>query len=162
MNLLRRFFCNPNYGKTALQKDAECGLVNEREVRAVAGLMFAIGLTTLLTTFFTNDFRLALFVIPIFFFEFAIKVFIGPQTSMLAVLVRPLIANQTPEMVGAIQKRFAWSLGMVFAATVFIVIFILQIRGFLPLFLCSFCLLLMWLESATGICLGCLMHAKLV
>ena len=87
------------------------GVVNEREVRAVAGLMFAIGLTTLLVSLLTKNITLASIVIPTFLLEFVLKVFWGPQTSFFALLTKPLIAHLPPEWVGAIQKRFAWSLG---------------------------------------------------
>jgi hypothetical protein len=158
---------NSSYGQTIPNltingKSAPYPVVNEREVRVVAGLMFALGLITLLTSFFTKDFRLASVIVPLFFLEFLLKVTQGPSWSILAPLVRPLITAQKPEYVGAIQKRFAWSLGLAFSGVVLIVLFGLGIRGLLPLSLCSLCLVLMWLESSAGICIGCNLYTYLI
>lgn len=165
--LFLSFFSDPSYGATGrlVQVDGKMvsyGVVNEREVRAVAGLMFAIGLATVFITFFTQNFLLAAVVVPVFLLEFLLKVFVGPQWSFFAVLVRPLISHLEPEWVGAIQKRFAWALGAAFATVVLVLLFVLGIRGPGVLLFCSICLVLMWLESAAGICLGCNMYGLLI
>jgi hypothetical protein len=166
-NSIVHFFSNPSYGvlrselpeKSAI---SNYGVVNEREVRVVAGFMFAIGLMTMLYTIFTRDFSFALVIIPLFLTEFLLKVLIGPQASYIAVLMRPLISHLEPEWVGAIQKRFAWFLGAIFASLVLFLITVMKVSGLPVLLLCSLCLLLMWLESAAGICLGCNMYSLLV
>lgn len=157
---MQTFFTTKKYGIQL--KNESYGVVNEREVRAVAGFMFALGLTTLLVSVLTQKLALAQVVIPLFLLEFALKVFLGPTFSVLAPLVRPLISHMKPEWVGAIQKRFAWTLGMLFAATVYLLLFGLGMRGITPFVLCSICLLLMWLESAAGICMGCELYARLI
>ena len=143
-------------------KPAPYPVVNEREVRAVAGLMFAIGLMTLMHSFYTKDMSVVTVVVPVFFTEFFLKVCKGPSWSFLAYLVRPLINNQRPEYVGAIQKRFAWTLGLVFSAAVMFVLFGMQVRGVVPLSMCATCLVLMWLESAAGVCVGCTIYRWLI
>lgn len=160
------FFTDTKYGITDASirlngKKPSYGVVNEREVRVVAGLMFAVGLATLLTTMFTQNFIFAAVIVPLFLLEFVLKVVFGPQASVLAILVRPLISHMQPEWVGAIQKRFAWTLGAIFALVVLLLLFGIGLRGPFVLLLCSICLLLMWLESAAGICLGCEMYARL-
>jgi len=142
--------------------EAPYPVVNERAIRATAGIMFALGFFTLLYTIFhCGDMRVAQFVVPLFTLDFLLKV-INPLYSPLGFLGRLLTKNQKPEYVGAIQKRFAWLLGLIMASAVSIILFVFQIRGPLPIILCSICLLLMWLESACGICVGCKIYYWLV
>jgi hypothetical protein len=129
-------------------------VINERAVRATAGLMFALGFFTLLTTVYTKNLTLASWVIPLFWLDFLLKA-INPKLSIFGLIGRQFVRGQKPDYVGAVQKRFAWSLGLMMASAVWLILFVFKIRGALPLSLCSICLALMWLESACGICLGC-------
>lgn len=142
-------------------RPAPYGVVNEREVRAVAGLMFAIGLSAFWLVVL-GDYRFLLYVIvPIFFIEFLLKVVIGPNTSLFRWIVLPLIKKQQPEYVGAIQKRFAWILGLGMASVMLILV-LSGVRGFWPFMICGVCLFFMWLESSLGICVGCRIYTWLI
>ena len=61
----------------------------------------------------------------------------------------------TPEYVGARQKRFAWIIGLVLAATMFV--FLVVVNAFSPItgITCLICLLFLYFEAVFGICLGC-------
>src|SRR6185295_1863559 len=63
--------------------------------------------------------------------------------------------NQTPEYVGAKQKKFAWIIGVTLSATMFI--FMVIINSYSPItgVICFVCLMFLFFESAFGICLGC-------
>ncbi len=155
---------NKDYGKIIPNlkingKPAPYPVVNEREIRAVAGLMFVVGFTTFFFVLFLKKIWLMSFIVPLFFIEFFIKTVFGPEWSIFGFLVKPLIRHQKPEWVGAIQKRFAWFLGLLMALAMILVFFILRIRGLLPITICATCLTLMWLESSAGICLGCKMYS---
>lgn len=142
--------------------DAPYPVINERSIRATAGLMFAVGFFTLLyTVFHCGDMRVAQIIVPLFTIDFLLKV-INPKLSLFGIIGRLLVRNQKPEYVGAIQKRFAWLLGLIMASAVSVILFVFQIRGPLPIILCSICLLLMWLESACGICMGCKIYYWLI
>ena len=132
----------------------EYGVVNERAVRATAGLMFLIGGFTFAYTFFTRDYSLMKFVVPLFWLDFLLKV-INPKYSLFGIFGRWAVSGQRPEYVGAIQKRFAWSIGLILSSLMMIFAIGFGIRGVLPFSICSICLFFMWMETALGICVGC-------
>jgi len=103
-------------------------------------------------TFLTKDFFLVQLVLPLFFLNFIILVLWGPKYSPISMLGRFFVRKQKPEYVGAIQKRFAWSLGLIMSGAVMILIFGFGVTGIVPLSLCGICLILMWMESSLGIC----------
>lgn len=142
-------------------RPAPYGVVNEREVRAVAGIMFAIGLSALWLVLL-GDYRMFLYVlVPLFFLEFLLKVAISPNASLFRWLTLPLLKKQQPEYVGAIQKRFAWALGLGMA-TIMLVLVLSGVRGVWPFLICGTCLLFMFLESSFGICVGCRIYSWLL
>lgn len=143
-------------------KPAPYPVVNEREIRAAAGIMFLIGMITLFYTFFTKNSLLLNIVVPIFFLDFLLKVFQGPNWSIFGKLGQWMVVNQKPEYVGAIQKRFAWSIGLVMASMMMIIAVAMGIRGFLPLAICGTCLTFMWMETSLGLCVGCKIYGKLI
>jgi hypothetical protein len=143
-------------------KPAPYGVLNERSVRATAGIMFAIWFFTMLTTFYTKDYILLTFVVIGFFIDFFIKVFFWPKYSPLSFFGKLLVKNQKPEYVWAIQKRFAWTLWLIMSGSVILLAIIFEIRGILPLALCSICLIFMWLESSVWVCVGCNIYSFLL
>ena len=66
-----------------------------------------------------------------------------------------IVGNQVPEYVGAQQKKFAWIIGVVLSATMFI--FMVVVNSYSPItgIICLICLVFLFFESAFGICLGC-------
>ena len=71
------------------------------------------------------------------------------------------VRKQAPVYIGAIQKRFAWSLGLALAATIFTLSIFLQtdVSYFEPVcLLCLVCLVLLFFEVAFGICIGCKLY----
>jgi len=135
-------------------------VINEREARASAGIMFLLGSITLGHFLLTrNLFWANLFTIT-FILEFIIRVFINPKYAPYMVLGSLIVANQEPEWVEARPKKFAWGLGLILGAIMsyFIIFNILTPARLLT---CLLCLLLLYLESAFGICLGCILYKKL-
>ena len=76
-------------------------------------------------------------------------------------MARFLVQRHPPDWVSAKPKRFAWTLGLTLSLAM-TVITNSGVRGLLPRTICLICLLLMWSESALGICMGCEIHAFLV
>ena len=140
---------------------APYGVFNERAIRATAGIMFLIGFATLNYTFYTKDFSAANIVVPIFWLDFLLKV-INPKYSYFGVIGRWIVRKQKPEYVGAIQKRFAWSIGLTLASIMLIFAVGMGARGALPFIICSICLFFMWLETSFGICVGCKIYNFLI
>ena len=66
-----------------------------------------------------------------------------------------MVRKQLPEWTGAPQKRFAWSIGFVLAAIMLYLVVLNNVIGPINLIVCSFCLLLLFFETAFGICIGC-------
>ncbi len=158
---------NHEYGEiipdlTLYGQKAEYPVFNEREIRATAGIMFLIGISTMFITFFTKNFVLLQFVVPLFFIDFLIKVAVGPKYSPFGFIGSILVKNQEPDWVGAIQKRFSWMIGLGMSSTMILIVLLFQVRGIVPLSLCATCLTFMWMESSLGICVGCKMYAFLI
>ncbi|MDA9129462.1 DUF4395 domain-containing protein [Candidatus Gracilibacteria bacterium] len=143
-------------------KPAPYGVLNERAVRATAGIMFLVGIITVMYTFFTKDFMVVNFILPLFFLNFIILVLWGPKYSPISKLGSYLVRKQKPDYVGAIQKRFAWTLGLLLSLVVMILIYGFNMTGVVPLILCSICIALMWMESSLGICVGCKIYSYLI
>ncbi len=134
----------------------EVRVLNEREARAAAGILFVgafIGLTNgvMLGTAIFSEFFVSFFAI-----DFTIRV-IQPRYSPSLLLGRFFVRNQKPEYVGAAQKRFAWSLGIILAYPMFYYLVIDFQPNPIKVLVCLICMTLLFLESAFGICLGCKM-----
>ena len=130
-------------------------VLNEREIRAAAGMLFLATFISLMLIVFKNNFLPIKYVITAFLADFIIRVFINPKFSPTLIIGRLIVSNQAPEYVGAQQKKFAWIIGVVLSATMFI--FIVIVNSYSPVtgIICLICLVFLFFESAFGICLGC-------
>ena len=70
-------------------------VLNEREVRAAAGILFLIIFISLMIIIFKNDFSLAKYSITFFLTDFIIRVFINPKFSPSLIVGRLIVRNQT-------------------------------------------------------------------
>ena len=129
-------------------------VINEREARAAAGILFAIGLLSLTNAVMLQHGVVTRYFISFFTFDFLIRV-LNPSYSPSMLLGRFFVQNQTPEYVGAAQKRFAWGLGLMLALPMFYFLVINWQPNPIKVFICILCLVLLILESAFSICLGC-------
>ena len=84
-----------------------------------------------------------------------IRVFISPKYSPTLIVGRWIVRNQTPEYVGAQQKKFAWYIGIGMAMTMFVLIVLVNSYSPITGLICFICLIFLFFESAFGICLGC-------
>ena len=136
-------------------------VLNEREIRAAAGILFLIIFISLMIIIFKNDFSLAKYSITFFLTDFIIRVFINPKLSPSLIVGRLIVRNQTPEYVGAKQKKFAWTIGVVLSAIMFV--FLLLVNAYSPItgIVCLMCLIFLFFESAFGICLACKLYASI-
>ena len=130
-------------------------VLNEREIRAAAGILFLATFISLMLIVFKNNFLPIKYVITLFLIDFIIRVFVNPKFSPTLIIGRLIVGNQVPEYVGAQQKKFAWIIGMILSATMFI--FMVVVNSYSPItgIICLICLLFLFFESAFGICLGC-------
>jgi Domain of unknown function (DUF4395) len=130
-------------------------VLNEREIRASAGILFLATFISLMLILFKNNFLPIKYVITIFLTDFIIRVFISPRFSPTLIIGRLIVGKQVPEYVGAQQKKFAWIIGVALSATMFI--FMVVVNSYSPItgIICLICLVFLFFESAFGICLGC-------
>ena len=133
-------------------------VLNEREVRAAAGLLFLATYTSLMFILFNGNFIPIKYVIAIFLTDFLIRVFVNPRFSPTLSIARLIVHNQTPEYVGAPQKKFAWIIGVVLAATMFVLMVIMNSYSIITGIICLICLIFLFFESVFGICLGCMFY----
>ena len=129
-------------------------VINEREARAAAGILFAFGMLSLTNAVMLHHGVVTRYFISFFTLDFLIRV-INPNYSPSMLLGRFFVQNQTPEYVGAAQKRFAWSLGLLLAFPMFYYLVINWQPNPIKVLICTICLLLLIFESAFSICLGC-------
>lgn len=137
-------------------------VLNERAIRASAGIIFAAGFFAFFHAVYLDDFVFLKFLAAFLFIDFFIKVLLGPHLSPISLLANYIVRNQKPEYVGAIQKRFAWSIGLVLSGIMLVLLFILSVSGLANLIICGVCLTFMFMESAFGICVGCKLYHALI
>src|SRR4029078_9838007 len=101
-------------------------VLNEREVRAAAGILFVVMLISLMLILLKQDFLLVKYVISAFFIDFIIRVLITPSFSPTLILGRIIVSKQVPEYVGAPQKKFAWTIGLVLSGIMFLLLVVLN------------------------------------
>jgi len=133
-------------------------VLNEREIRAAAGILFLATFLALMFILFKGNFIPIKYVIIIFLTDFIIRVFINPRYSPSLILGRLIVRNQTPEYVGAAQKKFAWIIGVALAAAMFVFFIIVNAYSAITGIICLICLIFLFFESAFGICLGCMLY----
>ena len=123
-------------------------VVNERAVRASAGLLFLGGIVAFMVAALTDDFQPLRMFGAAFMIDMVLRLLVGTKYTPSLIVGTLLVWRQRPEWVGAAQKRLAWSfgLGMAFVSC--------GVMGF-TLALCGVCLGLLFIESAFGICVGC-------
>jgi hypothetical protein len=130
-------------------------VLDEREVRAGAGILFLLALVAFMNSWLVGNFHYTRVFVVAFLVDFVIRVAINPKFAPTLILARLAVRRQEPEWTGAPQKRFAWGIGLTLAAAMFYLIVLNEMVGPVNLFICLFCLLLLFFESAFGICIGC-------
>lgn len=138
--------------------DYSVRVLNEREARGAAGIMFLFAMIAFMTAWFKGDFTPTKLTIVAFFIDFFIRVLINPRYSPTLIMARWMVNNQTAEYVGAPQKRFSWAIGLVLATFMMLLVVINDVRGPINMITCLVCLILLFFESAFGICVGCKLY----
>jgi len=134
---------------------SDIAVLNEREIRAAAGILFLATFISAMFVSFKNNFLPIKYVLTVFLSDFIIRVFINPKFSPTLIIGRLIVSNQTPEYVGAERKKFAWVIGVILSATMFILIVVANSYSIITGVICLVCLAFLFFESAFGICLGC-------
>jgi len=133
-------------------------LLNEREIRAAAGILFVPMLIALMLILLNGDFLMIKYYIVVFLTDLLIRVFVSPQYSPSLILGRLMVSRQTPEYVSAAQKLFAWKIGIGLSTLMLFILVILDTHNIFTGLSCLICLSFLFFECAFGICFGCLVY----
>jgi hypothetical protein len=142
-----------NFGEIVEGYDVK--VLNEREARAGAGILFLFAMISFLNAYLTHHFTFTKIFVTVFMVDFFIRIFINPKYAPSLILGRIFVQHQSPEYVGAAQKRFAWSIGFTLSVVMFFIIVIFEYMTPIKIAICVLCLAFLFSESAFGICLGC-------
>jgi len=130
-------------------------VLNEREIRAAAGMLFLLMFTSVMTVILTENFLLLKYAVTIFLVDILLRVFVSPRYAPTLILGRMIVRNQVPEYVGAQQKKVAWIIGVGLAAVFFSLTVVVNSYSPISGIICLICLVFLFSEAAFGICLGC-------
>lgn len=132
----------------------EVGMLNEREARAAAAILFVGAFLGLMNGIMLHTAVFSKYFITFFAIDFTMRI-IQPRYAPSLMLGRFFVQNQKPEYVGAAQKRFAWMLGFILAWPMFYYLVIDFQPTPLKVLVCMVCMALLFFEAAFSICLGC-------
>lgn len=137
----------------------EIPVINERAVRAAAGVLFLFGMVAVgLTLHFSNPSYMTPFG-AFFMFDMYIRLFMNENWAPSMVIGNFITRRQNPEWVGAEQKLYAWGLGFGMALTSCLIMGFLQMPYMIAVALCSLCISFLFVEAAFGICVGCYLQS---
>lgn len=136
-------------------------VLDERRVRASSGIMFLLGMIAFINGFILQKYAIISYVSGFILLSFVIGIFINPRFSPSMFIGYLFVWRQSPLPIGAVQKKFAWSLGLVLSAAIFVQsLFLLNDPSWFDsvCLLCIICLAFLFLETAFGICIGCKLY----
>ena len=136
-------------------------VLNEREIRAAAGILFLMMFLTILIVIFKGNFVPLKYAVVFFLTDIVIRVFVNPRFSPSLIIGRLIVRNQTPEYVGAAQKKFAWIIGVLLAGIMFVHLVVMNAYSPITGIICLICLIFLFFETAFGICIGCKFYSMI-
>jgi len=136
-------------------------VLNERAVRAAAGILFVPALLTFAQAIQNGNFQPTRIFVIAFLIDFTIRLFVNPAFAPTLIVGQWIVNSQQPEWVGAPQKRFAWGIGLALAIAMFFLMVIGHVVGPINMLVCGTCLLLLFFETSFGICIGCKIYNML-
>lgn len=142
-------------------RELHAAVVNENAVRAAAGLTLVVAAVAFSIAFFDGNFIPLQVASCLLFIEFLLRTTAGLRYSPVGSVALWMTRRRPPEWVSLKPKLFAWRLGLTLSFSM-VIITNSGIRGPLPRTICIICMVLMWMESALGLCLGCVIYARLV
>lgn len=171
-------------------KNDKYGFVNEHEIRIATWITLVLWLFSLFLVLFKANYQIPLFLVSTIWLDFVLKVIISPKLSIFWNITKLFVKKREPLWVWAVQKRFAWSIGLIISSFVIFCLLILwkytditnpvieQIwqttsinlqNGELivtpmnpAIMACVLCLIFMWFESVVGYCIWCSIYVWLV
>ena len=90
-------------------------VLNERAVRAAAGILFFFAMVTFMNAMLLGNFQPTRVFVVAFLIDFTLRIFVNPKFSPSLILGQWIVRKQEPEYGGAPQKRIAWAIGFTLA-----------------------------------------------
>lgn len=140
-------------------------VLDERELRASAGIMLALAVIAFINGFILQNYIAITYISGFMMLNFVIGLFINPKYAPTIVIAKGAVSKQTPLYIGAIQKQFAWGMGLVLSTAIFGLSFLLMqdVSYFnVVCMLCVVCLSVLYLETAFAICVGCSLYHQCI
>ncbi len=132
-------------------------VVNERTVRAAAGLLFFPAVVSFMNALLTANYQPTRLFVIVFLIDMTLRM-LNPRWAPSMIVGGWIVRHQAPEWVGAPQKRFAWGLGLLLGAAMLYLMVLNRFMGPVNMLVCASCLTLMFCETAYGLCLGCKLY----
>ena len=136
-------------------------VINEREARAAAGILFMLGMIVIFVGIGYNHIIVARVYLAFMFVDFTARMF-SPRYAPSLLLGKIVVQNQKPEYVGGLQKRFAWTLGWLISLPMMDWFVLHWDITFYKVLVCVLCLTLMFLEAAFSVCVGCMIYKAII
>ena len=136
-------------------------VINEREARAAAGVLFMLGMIVIFVGIGFNHIIVARVYLAFMFVDFTARM-LSPTYSPSLLLGKFVVRNQEPDYTGGLQKRFAWTLGWLISLPMMWWFVIHWDITFYKVLVCVLCLTLMFLEAAFSICVGCKIYKMII
>ena len=136
-------------------------VINEREARAAAGMLFMLGMIVIFVGIGFNHIIVARVYLAFMFVDFTARM-LSPTYSPSLLLGKFVVRNQEPDYTGGLQKRFAWTLGWLISLPMMWWFVIHWDITFYKVLVCVLCLTLMFLEAAFSICVGCKIYKMII
>lgn len=136
-------------------------IVDERRMRASSGLMLLLGLIAFINAFILQNYIVIPYIAGFLLVNFIIGIFINPKYSPTILLAYLFVRKQSALPIGAVQKKFAWSLGLSLSVVIFVLsLFLINDPSYFDpvCILCLICLVILYFETAFGICIGCKLY----
>ena len=93
--------------------------LDERVMRGSAGIMFLVAIIAFIYGFIVKKYVVLPYLSGFLVLNFLIGIFINPKFSPTVFISRLMVSRQTALPIGAIQKRFAWTLGLGLSTAIF-------------------------------------------
>jgi hypothetical protein len=143
-------------------RPARFPVVNERAVRASAGIVMVLAAVAIAISFFDENSTPIRIISVVVAVDLALRQVAGlTPLSPIGTLGTLLVRNQTPEWVGVTQKRFAWALALGMALLI-AVLSNAGVHGLRVQLIGLALICLLWLESVVGFCVGCFIYSRLI
>lgn len=140
-------------------------VVDEKVMRLSALFILMLAGIAFYNGFELNNFQVLPYIVGVVWINFIIGIFINLDYAPTVALAKLILGKQIDKPIGAIQKKFAWSLGLVLSSVILgLSLFLSAYPGLFNTvcLLCLICLAILILEVAFKICMGCELYFQAI